>query len=78
MNIAAYSQRTNILIVYGSFSGSTKEIMDSMKLYLANESVLVETLPAVKKKIELSKFRDWEKIKKWTIDIAKYEKIISE
>jgi menaquinone-dependent protoporphyrinogen oxidase len=56
MNIAAYSQRTNILIVYGSFSSSTKEIVDSMKLYMANESMLVQTLPAEKKKIELSTY----------------------
>jgi menaquinone-dependent protoporphyrinogen oxidase len=56
MNIAAYPQSTNILIVYGSFSGSTKEIVDSMKLYLANESMLVQTLPAEKKKIELSTY----------------------
>ncbi len=58
MNLSVYplNKTRNVLIVYASFSGSTKEIADSMKLYLANESTLVETLAAEKKRIELSKY----------------------
>ncbi len=56
MNSTAYPQGTNTLIVYGSFSGSTKEIADSMRRYLSNESIMAETIPAEKKKMDLSKY----------------------
>lgn len=46
----------NILIVYGSFSGSTKEIVDSMKTYLAASSAVVDIMPAEKNKIDVSKY----------------------
>lgn len=50
------SKSKNILITYGSFSGSTKEIVDSMKTYLAYDSTLIETFSAERKKLELSKY----------------------
>lgn len=55
MNSLAQEQK-NILIVYGTFSGSTKEIVDSIKMYVENDSMFVETIPAEGKKIELTKF----------------------
>lgn len=50
------SDKKHILIVYGSFSGSTREIADSMKTYLSNDSTLVEIISANKEKIDLSKY----------------------
>jgi len=55
MNGLAQEQK-NILIVYGSFSGSTKEIVDSMKTYLTNNSASVDMFSAEKTKIELSRY----------------------
>jgi len=46
----------HILIVYGSFSGSTKEIVDSMKTYLTANSMFVDIMPAEKNKIDISKY----------------------
>ncbi|MFO7656691.1 MAG: flavodoxin domain-containing protein [Bacteroidales bacterium] len=54
--VFSQSKAKNILIAYGSFSGSTKEIVDSMKTYLANDSTWIEIFPAEKKKIELGKY----------------------
>jgi menaquinone-dependent protoporphyrinogen oxidase len=54
--IVLASEKKHILIVYGSFSGSTKEIVDSMKTYLANDSTTVDIFSAEKRKIELSEY----------------------
>jgi menaquinone-dependent protoporphyrinogen oxidase len=54
--IFSQSKTRNILIAYGSFSGSTKEIVDSMRTYLANDSTSVDIFSAEKTKIELSKY----------------------
>jgi menaquinone-dependent protoporphyrinogen IX oxidase len=50
------SDKKHILIVYGSFSGSTREIADSMKTYLSNDSTLVEIISAKKEMTDLSKY----------------------
>ena len=58
MNISLFSQNTKkkILIAYGSFSGSTKEIVDSMETHLTNNSFKVDILSAEKNKIDLSEY----------------------
>jgi len=58
MSSLSFSQNKtkNILITYGSFSGSTKEIVDSIKTYLTNNSTSVDIFSAEKTKIELSKY----------------------
>jgi menaquinone-dependent protoporphyrinogen oxidase len=55
LNVLA-SEKKHILIVYGSFSGSTIEIADSMKTYLTNDSTSAETFSAKKEKLDLSKY----------------------
>lgn len=50
------SNAKNVLIVYSSFSGSTKEIVDSMKAYISNNLTIVDAFPAMKEKKELSKY----------------------
>lgn len=46
----------HVLIVYGSFSGSTAEIADSMKTYLGSNTCEVTLLPASGNQINLSKY----------------------
>jgi menaquinone-dependent protoporphyrinogen oxidase len=55
-NILSIAPNKNILLVYGSFSGSTKEIADSMSKYLTLNSNTVSTLAAEKSKTNLSKY----------------------
>jgi menaquinone-dependent protoporphyrinogen IX oxidase len=46
----------NVLIVYGSFSGSTVEIADTIKKSLENKQCAVVAMPAEDNKIDLSKY----------------------
>lgn len=46
----------NVLIVYGSFSGSTAEIADSMKARLTEKGCMVQTQPAEGSQTDLSNF----------------------
>lgn len=46
----------NILIVYSSFSGSTKEIADRMKIHIENKQCSVDLLQAEENKVDLSEY----------------------
>ena len=46
----------HILIVYASFSGSTKEIADSIKTGLMDDSITVDIIPAENRNMELSEY----------------------
>lgn len=53
---ASEAQMKNILIVYGSFSGSTAEVADTMKACLQNKSCPVTLMQAEGKRIDLENY----------------------
>ena len=54
--LAKENKMGNILIVYGSFNGSTKEVAEKMKSILETENYSVDIMPPANKKIDISKF----------------------
>jgi menaquinone-dependent protoporphyrinogen oxidase len=55
-SIANGAGMKNVLIVYGSFAGSTAEVADSMKSSLTEKGCVVQTQPAEGSQTDLSKF----------------------
>ncbi|HBU70499.1 MAG TPA: hypothetical protein DEE98_08995 [Elusimicrobia bacterium] len=50
------TEMNNVLIVYGSYAGSTAEVAEKMKDYLEKEGCVVEILSAEGKQIDIEKY----------------------